>query len=247
MEADNKYILSIVTINRNNAFNLPRTLTSLNKTKQFSEIECIFVDGASIDNSVAIAKEFYNPENILSEPDTGIYHAMNKSLHKASGKYIIWINSGDELDQDLDIKKLLKELCNSELDLLSGQTVMCNPDSGEIIGIFIPKINKLPGHTLPHPSSFFKRSCLMEIGGYDQTLRIVGDRDLIIRMFLLGKSIGVLDVIVAKFYEGGLSYSRAAMFENWRIDKKNGLISLFELNIKIIRFEFGRYRKKFFQ
>jgi hypothetical protein len=60
-------------------------------------LKFIFNDGLSIENSLAIAKSFFNDSEIICEPDSGIFYAMNKGLRKADAEYFKWINSGDQL------------------------------------------------------------------------------------------------------------------------------------------------------
>ena len=95
-----KYLISIVTINKNNGSGLQRTINSLREAKSDPDIELIFIDGASSDNSLDLAHDFYKPENLVTELDNGIYSAMNKGLYLSNGKYILWLNSGDELISD---------------------------------------------------------------------------------------------------------------------------------------------------
>ena len=89
--------LSVVTINRNNASGLRKTIESVvNQT--FHDFEYIVIDGASDDGSVDVIKEFADKITYwVSEPDGGIYSAMNKGVRKAQGEYVQFLNSGDFL------------------------------------------------------------------------------------------------------------------------------------------------------
>ncbi len=80
-------MLSIVTVNLNDAAGVARTLTSIEAARDDHRVECIFIDGGSKDDSVDLARRFYPDDRIVSEPDRGIYHAMNKGLRRACGKY----------------------------------------------------------------------------------------------------------------------------------------------------------------
>jgi len=223
--APDLFLLTIVTINRDNEAGLPKTLQSLEKVRQHPDVECIFVDGASADRSVDIARSFYAPDNLISEPDTGIYSAMNKGLSKARGKYVLWLNSGDELHESLNVGALLVVLRNSSAHLISGATLFCSYSTGAIRDIFRPKVDKLPYATLPHPSSFFLRTGAIELGGYDESFKIAGDRDLIVRIHMADRPIEVIEHLIARFYDGGISDQALACLENKRINFQNGLIS----------------------
>ena len=94
--------LSIITINFNDAKGLEKTIQSvINQT--YKDFEYIVVDGASTDGSVDVIKKYSNKlTHWVSEPDTGIYNAMNKGTRMASGEYCLYLNSGDFLaDNDV--------------------------------------------------------------------------------------------------------------------------------------------------
>ena len=87
--------LSIITINRNNAIGLEQTIKSVISLK-YSNFEYIVIDGASTDNSIDIIRKYASSITFwISEPDKGIYNAMNKAVDFASGEYIFFLNSGD--------------------------------------------------------------------------------------------------------------------------------------------------------
>jgi glycosyltransferase involved in cell wall biosynthesis len=94
-------MLSIVTINFNNAAGLEKTLNSLAPFRK-SGFEWIFIDGGSKDESIKLAQHFsLFTDVIISESDSGIYNAMNKGIHYASGDHILFLNSGDVLHPDV--------------------------------------------------------------------------------------------------------------------------------------------------
>ena len=109
-------MLSIVTINFNNAHGLKKTIESLAPLRA-SGFEWVFVDGGSNDASLELAKSFSLPGDILtSESDAGIYNAMNKGIKNARGDQILFLNSGDELHPHI---QSIEELgLNSAADLL---------------------------------------------------------------------------------------------------------------------------------
>lgn len=88
--------LSIITINKNNREGLRRTIESV-VSQTFQEFEYIVIDGASTDGSAELIPEYPRIDYSVSEPDTGIYNAMNKGIARATGEYLLFLNSGDEL------------------------------------------------------------------------------------------------------------------------------------------------------
>ena len=88
-------LISVVTINRNNAEGLRHTLSSVAE-QSFANYEHLVIDGESNDNSTSVIAEFRGRlAYSVSEPDTGIYNAMNKGILRAQGRYLLFLNSGD--------------------------------------------------------------------------------------------------------------------------------------------------------
>ena len=113
--------LSIVTINRNNAEGLARTLDSV-KAQTYKEIEHIIIDGGSSDGSVEVIQNYVRDVscmmyNVLwvSEKDKGIYNAMNKGIKRSSGDYIFILNSGDELASTTVLEKIISVIEQFEI------------------------------------------------------------------------------------------------------------------------------------
>jgi len=132
--------LSIITINRNNAKGLQKTMESV-FMQTFTEFEYVVVDGLSTDNSIVTIKNFekhltqqQNNQILqsfrwISEPDTGVYQAMNKGIKMASGDYLLFLNSGDFLVD----KRVIENVFGKEqiADILYGR---CNvSDKGKVI------------------------------------------------------------------------------------------------------------------
>lgn len=169
-----QYRLSIITVNMNNAEGLRKTLESI-RFQNNKAFEYIVIDGASTDYSVSVIQEFQECIDIWSsEPDSGIYNAMNKGLRKAKGEYCLFLNSGDYLIEDKAIENILN--VNTKSDIIS-------------FGAKIRKRNSYVIHlppkevslftfvcgSLPHPSTLIKRKLLIENGGYDENYRIISD------------------------------------------------------------------------
>ena len=117
--------LSIITINRNNASGLEKTMASvLRQTHQ--DIEYIVVDGASTDNSVDVIKSFSNDSRLrwISERDNGIYNAMNKGIRMATSEYIMILNSGDYLRDADTIQQMSQSLAQlGRPDIMYGNII----------------------------------------------------------------------------------------------------------------------------
>jgi glycosyltransferase involved in cell wall biosynthesis len=205
-QEENTLKLSIITVNLNNKYGLQKTLLSvLSQTVNFFEF--IIIDGASSDGSVELIIQNRNRISFwLSEPDSGIYHAMNKGIRAAKGEYVLFLNSGDFLVDNEVLNNVFKG-SNTE-DLLYGKS-------------YISKEGK-PIYTTPHPDSltleffytrtishqaaFIKRS-LFDRFGYDrEDLMIYADLDFWIRTIILNNcSTKKIDIIISDYNLEGIS------------------------------------------
>ncbi len=185
--------LSIITINRNNAAGLEKTMRSV-AAQTFKGFEYIVVDGASTDGSVEVVKEL-GAEIVhlqwVSEPDSGIYNAMNKGIRMASGDYIQILNSGDCLAADDVAEKMLKSLEEKgSPSILYGNMVKCYPDGSRFVdksfaGREITLLDMYRG-TLNHNPAYIRRELFERYGYYDENLKIVSDWKWYLQAIIFG-------------------------------------------------------------
>ena len=169
--------LSIITINYNNREGLRRTLESV-RLQSTRDFEYIVIDGGSTDGSVDLIKEYADLIDYwVSEPDRGIYHAMNKGVKVAHGDYCQFLNSGDWYCTTRVAEMLLPYLDN-DVDILSGYVLHAYKN-----GDRIRNKNGSPDYlnryyilnqSLSHPSAFVKREILTNTP-FDESYKIVGD------------------------------------------------------------------------
>lgn len=186
--------LSIITINRNNATGLEATLQSV-ASQTFKEFEYIVVDGASTDNSVEVVKAHeadFARLKWVSEPDSGIYNAMNKSIRMASGDYIQILNSGDCLAAPDVTEKMMSALEKKNFpSILYGNMVKCFPDGRRMVdkcfaGQEITMLGMFTG-TLNHDPAYIRRDLFEKYGYYDESLKIVSDWKWYLQAIVLGE------------------------------------------------------------
>ncbi len=114
-------LFSIITITFNAGCELPATLDSV-KAQTFSDFEHIIIDGKSRDNTVELAENSgIRNMKITSEPDRGLYDAMNKGISAASGKYLIFLNAGDAFHAPQTLQQIA-DAAKSDPDIIYGQT-----------------------------------------------------------------------------------------------------------------------------
>ncbi|MBC7888326.1 MAG: glycosyltransferase [Ferruginibacter sp.] len=168
--------LSIITINYNNKADLEKTVHSV-AGQTFQDFEYIIIDGGSTDGSVDIIKQHAASISYwVSEPDTGIYNAMNKGIRAARGEYLLFLNSGDWFCNN-DILSIFAKDTNG-YDIIYGDQYYYYSDGRT-------EEDRTPGlltfyslgfnGSLPHQASLIKRTFLAEHGGYDENLKMVAD------------------------------------------------------------------------
>ena len=207
-------ILSIITINRNNAAGLEKTMRSV-AAQTFGDFEYVVVDGASTDKSVEVIRSleasFGGRLKWVSEPDKGIYNAMNKGIRMASGDYLHFLNSGDSLASDDVVERMAGALeTNGFPPILYGNLLKDKPD-GKVLrnkGFAGKPITFLGFYSgsLNHPSSYIKSTLFEKYGQYDENLKIVSDWKWFIQSIILGGEKPVYaDIDVTLFDTSGIS------------------------------------------
>lgn len=206
--------LSIITINKNNVHNLSKTLESV-AAQTCRNFEHIIIDGASSDESVSVIKKYAENSQFqvkwISEPDSGIYNAMNKGIRMASGNYVQFLNSGDCLANAGVVERMLSSLEENNLpSILYGNMLKVFKD-GKILndknfaGRDISFIGFYTG-TLNHSSALIKRSLFEKYGFYDESLCIVSDWKWYLNAIALGEEKPVFtDIDVTLFDMNGIS------------------------------------------
>lgn len=197
--------LSIITINLNNSKGLQKTIESVvNQT--ITDFEYLVIDGGSTDGSVEVIKKYADKIAYwVSEPDKGIYNAMNKGIKVATGEYCLFLNSGDTL-YNSDILNETSQYLSGKYDLICGSVHYWLNDK---MGIKKPFSNftmsKLLKKTLPHQGCFIRHKLFLDIGYYDENLKIVSDWEFFVQCAKYGVSYLPLDKIISAMEPNGIS------------------------------------------
>jgi len=206
--------ISIITINKNNASGLRKTIESV-ICQTFKDYEYIVIDGASSDESIDIIKN--NLSNItywVSEPDDGIYYAMNKGIKVANGEYCLFLNSGDYLVSSFTLEKVFEY--DFFEDVVYGDTIFENrfeerklKKHNSILSI----LNFFKGsHWLyiDHQSSFIKKSLFLKYGFYRTDLKIASDQAFFAKViFEGGSTYRYIPIVIAVFDSAGTTVKNA--------------------------------------
>lgn len=179
--------ITIITVCYNSASTIEKTILSV-ANQTYKNIEYIIIDGNSKDETVAIIKKYKNIiSNWISEPDKGLYDAMNKGIEMASGDLIGILNSDDVFNNELVLEEVVNFHQKNTIDASVGN-ILQHKESGKIIRLYSSKYwgpEKLKiGFMPPHPSIFFKKELFKKFGNYELGFKIGADYELITRFFL---------------------------------------------------------------
>lgn len=224
--------LSVITVTYNAERTLERTLKSVQE-QSYPYIEHIVVDGKSKDNTVGLIQQYENPKlKWISEPDKGLYDAMNKAATMASGDYVCFLNAGDTFFSPETVRKMMQSF-NDTPDIIYGETAIVD-DKGKFL--FMRRL-KAPetlswksfkqGMLVCHQAFIVKRSVFEP---YDLNYRFSSDFDWAIRMMKKSKSIHNTHLTLINYLNEGMTTAnrKASLKERYRIMAKHyGQVSTF--------------------
>ena len=201
--------LSIITVNFNNFHGLEKTLKSI-ICQSTNDFEWIVIDGGSTDGSKELLER--NNESIsywVSEPDHGIYEAMNKGIRAAKGEYLQFLNSGDSL-ADKDIIKRFCDRNNTE-DVVYGNAIIVDGQDNIVKRFHAPEFVRFSyffGHALNHQATFFSKRCF---NGYlyNEENRIASDIELYMYLMYHNFTFKRWNEYVVRFDNTGLSTKKS--------------------------------------
>lgn len=198
---------SIITVCYNEIAHIRDTLDSI-KNQTFKDFEMIVIDGGSTDGTRDVILQ-YQPylKWWCSEPDNGIYHAMNKGVSHASGEYVIFMNGGDCFHSGDVLERM--ERAHVWADIVEGQALRA--DTKELIrNQQADLLHKLLSDGISHQSTFIRRS-LFDVYRYDENYRIASDWKFWLQTIAgEGCSYQYVDFAVADIDTAGITYSQFA-------------------------------------
>ncbi|MGI9043023.1 MAG: glycosyltransferase family 2 protein [Gemmatimonadaceae bacterium] len=200
-------LVSIVTAVYNGAKHIEETILAI-AGQTYMPVQHIVVDGGSTDGTVEILEKYGGTLAYwVSEPDNGIYDAMNKGIDLVADaeSYILFANADDHLYSPEAVDRMIA--ASSGEDLLYGRMVLTDGDISGIAGRKVD-LDDLAQETLCHPATFVRRKIFDRVGKFDTTYRIAADYDHIVRCFAAPVSTRFVDVIVSTMRMGGLSDDR---------------------------------------
>jgi glycosyltransferase involved in cell wall biosynthesis len=194
---------SVITVSYNAMASLPATVASL-REQAYKAYEWVVIDGASTDGSVSWLKA-QTPDYFSSEPDSGIYDAMNKAVTAATGEWLFFLNAGDQFADPKVLADIAAAVdkANAAPSVVYGD-VMYFGDSGKRRRRFnwLTRKRLLFGD-LCHQATFVRRDLFGTLGAFDTTLRYNADFDWLIKAFQHGARLQYVPRDIALFHDAG--------------------------------------------
>lgn len=248
-----KVTISVITIVYNNVRDVAYTIESV-LGQTYPYVEYIIVDGASNDGTMDVVNRFRDRiAKVLSEKDEGIYDAMNKGLAMATGDYVLFLNSGDELFDQFTLERVVK--VGQGADIIYGETKLID-ERRQVLG---DRRHRAPakfdwrsfryGMNICHQAIYVKR-CIAE--PYDRQYQLSADIDWVIRAAKKAKTSKNVQAYVAKYLVGGMTQQRhrQGLKERYQIFKKhygavNNIINhgIIAVRLMLHRIKHGKMRE----
>lgn len=221
------YKLSVITVTYNAADTLERTLRSV-QGQSYGEIEHVIVDGQSKDGTVALIEQFANEgTNWVSEPDKGLYDAMNKAAARATGDYLCFLNAGDTFYSDTTVEEMMRSIPKGTVpDIIYGQTAIVD-NEGEFLHmrrLEAPQVlnwkSFKQGMLVCH-QAFIVRRTLFE--PYDLGYRFSADFDWAVKLMKRAQVMHYTGLTLINYLNEGLTTAnrKASLKERYRIMAKH--------------------------
>ncbi|MEM5947466.1 glycosyltransferase family 2 protein [Spirochaetia bacterium 38H-sp] len=213
-------LVSVITVSYNAASTIEDTIRSV-ISQTYPNIEYIIIDGASTDGTVDIIKKYEKHISYwVSEPDNGIYDAMNKGLKVARGEYIGILNA-DDVYIPMAIEISIDKIKESSVDYSIANVELV--DKNLILRPIIPLKNKIYQEMpYPHVTAIIARYVYDDVGYFDTSFNIAGDHDMALRILKKNYRYVYIDQVIGFLKSGGISDSFNSSRESLRVAIKNG-------------------------
>lgn len=223
---------TVITVVFNGESVLRKTIESV-LNQEYPPFEYLIFDGNSTDGTLAIANEYHDAfrdrgvnYRVVSEPDTGIYNAMNKGIAAATGDFLSFLNAGDWYQNDT-LSAVEKHYDMESFDLTYGGLNYINPNGS--MTIKMSKLDKFPisSRNWNHPSMFLRREIYQKYG-FNERYPAYADFELYLKLRKDGTKIRVIDKVLTNFVADGVSTKvefdkvMARAKEKYRAYRSNG-------------------------
>ena len=217
--------VSVITVCLNRETTIRDTIESV-LSQDYPDVEYILIDGASTDSTLSIIQEYKDRVSIiLSEPDKGMYEALNKGIRLASGDIVGMLHSDDLFCSATTLSDIVKEFRHTDADFLYGNGLFVSQNNAnKVIRNWISgpyDRNKVRTGWLPlHPTCYIRRKCLIRYGLYDENFKIASDSDFLVHYMYEVPELKIcyLNQYIVRIRMGGLSTTIGNYRQIWRED-----------------------------
>jgi glycosyltransferase involved in cell wall biosynthesis len=243
-------LVSIITIVYNNVQYIKETIQSV-LSQNYPRLEYVVIDGGSTDGTVEIIEEYGDQISVfMSEPDKGIYDALNKGIQHTSGEVVGILHTGDLFCNENVVSASIQKMLDTGSEFCFSDLVFVDDVSGKIVRYYMAHYFKRwmfrIGWMPPHPTTFINKSLFDEFGLYSTEYKIAGDYDFLVRIFFRREiKWTYLNRVTVKMRLGGASNSGFSS-KKYIIDEINRSLKsnqVWSLSI----FQLGRYIIRMFE
>jgi len=223
-------LITIITVVWNGEQTIEQTILSI-LNQDYPHIEYIIVDGGSTDKTLEIITKYKNSiDNWISEPDKGIYDAMNKGVSLATGDWVNFMNAGDVFASKNVCSLVAEKISLTGCDVIYGDMIAKDLESDTEILVKSKPVSQIwKGMVFSHQSSFVKRSDLLETP-FDLNYKIASDYNQVLSFYTEKKQFLHIPVVLARVTIGGLSYSNYKTY----IERIKAIHKLRPFSLKIL-------------
>lgn len=245
--------VSIITVCFNSAATIRDTIESV-LAQDYADIEYIIVDGASRDNTLDIVNEYRGRiAKVVSEPDKGIYDAMNKGIKMATGDVVGILNSDDFFTSSQSVSKLVSGFGNDTDAVYADLVYVKQHDTSKFSRLYssagFARWKIRFGFMIPHPTFYAKKALFDRLGFYKLNYRVAADFELMARFFKADIKTRRVDAVVVSMREGGISSNgiKWRIHQNMEISRacnENGIFTVLPLLVIKLPFKLLSFFKK---
>ncbi|MFH1827609.1 MAG: glycosyltransferase family 2 protein [bacterium] len=205
--------VSIITVCKNAQDTIERTIKSV-INQDYKNIEYIIIDGKSTDKTLSIINKYKNKISVvISEPDSGIFEAMNKGIRFSTGKIVNFLNAGDLFYKNIVISRIVRlfEKHNPGIDIVYGDAILYDQNNQRNYVLkshkYVDRIS-LARWSICHQAMFTKKSVFNKYGDFNYMYKVNGDYEWLLRSTYLKKiSFFYTNQVIVKYLIGGSSWS----------------------------------------
>lgn len=232
--------ISIITVCYNNIAGLQRTMSSV-ASQVYANKEFIIIDGGSTDGTQAMVKNSSTqPDIFISEKDNGIYDAMNKGIGKASGEWLIFMNSGDIFADNMVLADIFEKGVPKGKDFIYSDSLFLKEDGKMILRTMDRKRGDVH-----HQNAIYRKSLHSQYGYYIVTHPYIVS-DMMFFLAIPEEKFYKTDINIAISDDGGISCEMWCTEQAWALKVVYGMETIPMIFFRLMRMKFGKWRKSLF-